>query len=135
MNNNYDFNKIIDGEAWTLEEIHKALAPDMSMEDFRKLLFKTNLIKEDGSPTQWAIDNGYIIPMSNKKELQFMELSEIFGIPYEGLYTLVEKGELRWIEEAKEWALSEQGIKDMGMLSSKEKVQEFSKKFTLRKVI
>ena len=75
------------------------------------------------------VNNGYITSISDEKYLQFMEMSIIFAVPHEALYSLIEHGELVWIEKNKEWAFTKQGLKDIGTISSKKNVQEMSKKF------
>ena len=129
MKKDYSFTKENMNSVWTVEELHKDLAPDMPLENFIQLLVKCNLINEDRTPTQWAIDNGYITSISDEKYLQFMEMSIIFAVPHEALYSLIEHGELVWIEKNKEWAFTKQGLKDIGTISSKKNVQEMSKKF------
>lgn len=132
----YEFPKDKMKEEMTLGELHEALAPDMPIEDFIQIAVNANFIHEDGTPTQWAIDNGYINPPEIDEEtLQLMEISVLFGVSREDLLQLIENNELVWLEDENEWSFSKQGIEDIGILSSKKEVREMSKRFILSKAM
>lgn len=111
----------------TLEELYKQWAPNMSFDDFMKLAVKAHLINEDGTPTQWGIDNGFVVPTNSEKYLQFMDICEMFSIPATELCSLVINNELVW-NEKNGWLVSAQGVKDIGELSTNIEVQEMTKK-------